>query len=99
MTDTSGTGRRRSKNGYYTLKVLAEVIYNMSGDSFGKQIAVKKKQIAKAGTKVKYRKAGKIVTGTSQYLNQKQLKIIVDHMGDPMDYTFNGKKFIKDKDE
>lgn len=81
-------------------KILATVIYRVSVRTMQEYLDPIKKQLNALATKKSYRspKTGNMKTGKRRYYNTKQLALIVKHCDQPTNYTFNGKKFILDKD-
>ena len=87
------------QSGYHNWKSLAQ-IYGVSKVTLKKRcspILTKLKNKAKV-ISIKKKVNGKVVTekSISYYFNYDQLKMIVSFIGNPTNYTFNGKIFIKD---
>ena len=99
---TSTNESKPLNNGYHDWKSLS-AIYGLSEKTLRRRLAHVLSRIAAKGTVTVVKKKtaqGKVkaVKTRTRYFNQSQLKLIVLNIGDPMNYTFNGKKFIKDSE-
>lgn len=92
---------RPIQTGYHNWKSLSQ-IYGLSEKTLRRRLSPVIKSIEKKAklipTKKKIEGKIKTVKVRPNYFNFIQLKMIVSNLGEPMNYTFNGKKFIPDSE-
>lgn len=85
------------QNGYHNMKSLA-AIYGVNEKTLKRRLEPIKSKIEAAAKKsVTTKKTGSKsikVVRRWHVLNYAQLKLIVEYLGEPIDYKFTGKKFI-----